>query len=118
MLQARIDEWHRTNPWPFDAAAYEAFLREIGYLQPEPDAFSVGTASVDPEIATLAVPQLVVPLTNARYALNAANGRWGSLLEPLYGADVISVGDGPERGGGNYSARGARGLAYPRGFLD
>src|SRR3546814_15464828 len=107
MLQARIDEWHRTNPWPFDAAAYEAFLREIGYLQPEPDAFSVGTASVDPEIATLPWPQLVVPLTNARYALNAANARCGRLYYAPSGAAVLSEGDRAEQRGGYHPARGA-----------
>jgi malate synthase len=115
-LQSQIDHWHRKHPGAlFDPAAYRAFLAEIGYLQPEKGAFAVGTADVDAEIARIAGPQLVVPVTNARYALNAANARWGSLYDALYGTDVI---EGPRRAGAYDPERGARVVGFVRDFLD
>jgi malate synthase len=115
-LQSQIDHWHERHPGAaFDPAGYRAFLAQIGYLQPDPDAFAVGTADVDAEIARIAGPQLVVPITNARYALNAANARWGSLYNALYGTDVI---EGARRPGGYDPERGARVIGFVRDFLD
>jgi malate synthase len=118
-LQARIDRWHRQRVIePIDAEAYRQFLTEIGYLLPEPDDFTITTAGVDDEITTTAGPQLVVPILNARFALNAANARWGSLYDALYGTDVISEDDGAEKGTSYNRVRGDKVIAYARRFLD
>lgn len=118
-LQAQLDEWHMAHPGPIqDPAAYKAFLEQIGYLVAPPAKVQATTANVDAELARQAGPQLVVPILNARYALNAANARWGSLYDALYGTDAISEADGCERGAAYNPLRGQRVIAFVRQFLD
>lgn len=118
-LQVQIDDWHKAHPGPIkDMPAYRQFLEQIGYIEPLPTNVTADTKNVDDELALQAGPQLVVPLLNARYALNAANARWGSLYDALYGSDVISEEDGASKVGGYNPVRGAKVVAYARQFLD
>ena len=121
-LQSALDDWHRAHPGPIakaaDMKAYQKFLHQIGYMVPEPKSAQATTQNVDDELAKLAGPQLVVPILNARYALNAANARWGSLYDALYGTDALSEADGCERGTGYNPKRGAKVINYCRHVLD
>ena len=118
-LQSELDQWHKANPGPVrDMAAYREFLTDIGYLKAVPADFQISTANTDSEITTQAGPQLVVPVMNGRYALNAANARWGSLYDALYGTDAIAEDDGAERGPGYNPLRGDKVIAFARDFLN
>jgi malate synthase len=118
-LQSELDAWHSAHPGPIsDMPAYRSFLEQIGYLVPAPGPVQVTTKNVDAELATQAGPQLVVPILNARYALNAANARWGSLYDALYGTDAISEAGGAEKGTGYNPVRGARVIEFARNVLD
>ncbi len=117
-LQGEIDAWHKANPGAVDPVRYKAFLQEIGYLVPEPEAFSISTENVDDEVAVIAGPQLVVPVDNARYALNAANARWYSLYDALYGTDIILEVQGCKKTAKYNPVRGQQVIAYARKFLD
>ncbi|MCM3762244.1 malate synthase G [Alkalihalobacillus oceani] len=117
-LQQKIDDWYREHGEAFDFAQYKSFLTEIGYLEPEPEDFQITTDQVDVEFSNQAGPQLVVPVNNARYAINAANARWGSLYDALYGTDAISEEDGAERGKGYNPVRGEKVISFAKDFLD
>ena len=118
-LQSELDAWHKAHPGPIkNMKSYRKFLEKIGYLVPEPAQVKTTTRNVDAELALQAGPQLVVPILNARYALNAANARWGSLYDALYGTDVISEADGCEKGSGYNAKRGAKVIEYARHVLD
>ena len=118
-LQTELDTWHKANPGPIsNMVGYRKFLETIGYLVPQPADVKATTANVDAELATQAGPQLVVPILNARYALNAANARWGSLYDALYGTDAISEADGCDKGPGYNEKRGAKVIAFARRVLD
>ncbi|ROU01890.1 malate synthase G [Marinobacter sp. R17] len=118
-IQAKMDAWYTERKGqPINMDEYQSFLKEIGYLADEPADFKITTSNVDPEIATMAGPQLVVPVMNARFALNAANARWGSLYDALYGTDVLSEDDGAEKGRGYNPVRGAKVIEYARNVLD
>ena len=116
-LQDQIDAWHKENK-EFDPEQYKAFLEDIGYLEPEVEDFKVNLENVDEEISQIAGPQLVVPINNARYAINAANARWGSLYDAFYGTDVISEEDGAEKSGAYNPIRGNKVIEKSREFLD
>ncbi|MEU3013792.1 malate synthase G [Nocardia asteroides] len=118
-IQGKLDAWHQESPGAgYDKGAYKQFLTEIGYLRPEPAPFQIGTGNVDAEIASTAGPQLVVPVMNARFAINAANARWGSLYDALYGTDAISEANGAEKGTGYNRVRGDKVIEWGRNFLD
>ena len=118
-LQTELDTWHQAHPGPIaDMAAYQQFLTQIGYLVEPPKDAKATTENVDAELAQIAGPQLVVPILNARYALNAANARWGSLYDALYGTDAIPEDGGADKGKGYNPVRGAKVIAFARNFLD
>lgn len=117
-IQNKLNTWHRENSEDFDLESYHTFLTKIGYLEPEVEDFEITTANVDVEITVQAGPQLVVPVNNARYAINAANARWGSLYDALYGTDAISEEEGASREGGYNPVRGAKVIDFARNFLD
>jgi malate synthase len=117
-IQEKLNEWHRQHRGNFDFDKYKSFLQEIGYLEPEVEDFQITTEGVDDEITLQAGPQLVVPASNERYALNAANARWGSLYDALYGTDAISEEDGAQRGNHYNPVRGEKVIAYAKQFLD
>ena len=117
-LQTKIDDYYKSNSTDYALEDYKQYLLDIGYLVPEGGKFSVDTSNVDPEIAMVAGPQLVVPIMNARYALNAANARWGSLYDALYGTDAISEEGGAEKGKSYNPARGAKVIAWARDFFE
>ncbi|MBB5322394.1 malate synthase G [Marinobacter oulmenensis] len=118
-IQEKMDSWNREHKGQkLDMAEYKSFLKDIGYLVEEPSDFTISTSNVDPEVATMAGPQLVVPIMNARFALNAANARWGSLYDALYGTDAIPEEDGAEKGQGYNPVRGAKVIEWARSLLD